>query len=50
VTGSWRPVNLRLAPFNFPAPIDAIVEGSTEFDGDFADKTLGVWRLDEVNL
>jgi hypothetical protein len=46
VTGSWRPLNLCAAPFQFPRPIDAIVEGSTEYEGDFADKTLAVWRLD----
>ena len=48
VTGSWRPINLCLDPFRFPDPLDAVVEGSTEFDGDFADKTLGVWRLEEL--
>jgi hypothetical protein len=50
VTGSWRPVNLQLKPFNFPDPIEVIVEGSTEFDGDFADKTLGAWRLDSLAI
>lgn len=50
VTGSWRPINLRLAPFVFPAPIASLVEGSTEYDGDFADKSLAVWRLDLLPL
>jgi hypothetical protein len=50
VTGSWRPINLCAAPFNFPAPVEALVEGSTEYDGDFADKTLAVWRLDRLPL
>ncbi|MBA2257354.1 MAG: class I SAM-dependent methyltransferase [Acidobacteria bacterium] len=50
VTGSWRPINLCAAPFNFPPPVDALVEGSTEYDGDFADKTLAVWRLDRLSL
>ena len=48
VTGSWRPINLHLAPFNFPPAIEVLVEGSTEFDGDFADKSLSVWRLDAL--
>jgi hypothetical protein len=48
VTGSWRPINLCRPPFNFPAPVEALVEGSTEYDGDFADKTLAVWRLAEL--
>jgi hypothetical protein len=50
VTGSWRPINLCAAPFNFPPPVDALIEGSTEYDGDFADKTLAVWRLDVLPL
>jgi hypothetical protein len=50
VTGEWRPINLQIAPFNFPQPLDALVEGSTEYDGDFADKTLAVWRLEELPL
>lgn len=50
VTGSWRPINLERKPFNFPPPIDGIVEGSTEYDGDFADKTLAVWRLSALPL
>ena len=48
VTGSWRPINLCAAPFNFPPPVESLVEGSTEYDGDFADKTLAVWRLDQL--
>jgi len=48
VTGDWRPVNLELKPFAFPPPIAVIAEGSTEFDGDFADKTLAAWRLDSL--
>ncbi len=50
VTGSWRPINLCAAPFNFPTPVEALIEGSTEYDGDFADKTLAVWRLERLPL
>lgn len=50
VTGSWRPINLCAAPFNFPPPVDALIEGSTEYDGAFADKTLAVWRFDALPL
>ena len=50
VTGSWRPINLCAAPFALPPPLDGIVEGSTEYDGDFADKTLAAWRLDVLPL
>ena len=50
VTGSWRPLNLQEKPFNFPDPLDQIVENSTEFQGDFADKILALWRLDSVRI
>jgi hypothetical protein len=50
VTGSWRPLNLQIKPFNFPPPVGVVVEGSTEYDGDFADKTLAAWRLDTLPL
>jgi len=50
VTGSWRPMNLEVKPFAFPPMLDRIIEGSTEFDGDFVDKTLAAWRLDSLPL
>ena len=40
--GGWRSLNLQLSPFNFPAPLELIVE-----DGDLG-KCLGVWRLREL--
>lgn len=45
VTGDWRPLNLQARPFNFPPPTDLLLEGSTECDGEFADKSLGLWPL-----
>lgn len=50
VTGDWRPLNLEAAPFHFPAPVEAILEKSSEYDGDFADKSLSLWRLDSLPL
>jgi hypothetical protein len=50
VTGEWRPLNLTLAPFRFPQPLETIVEQSTEYRGDFADKSLGLWRLSDLPL
>lgn len=50
VTGSWRPLNLQERPFNFPPPANVIVENSTEFEGDFADKSLALWRLDSLQI
>jgi hypothetical protein len=48
VTGNWRPVNLEISPFNFPSPLEVIVEASSEHDGDFADKSLALWRLESL--
>jgi hypothetical protein len=48
VTGSWRPLNFEIAPFHFPTPVATIVEESTQYEGDCADKTLALWRLDSL--
>lgn len=45
----FRPLNLQLPPFNLPAPLRLITEGCTEGDGAFADKSLGLWDLANVN-
>ena len=47
-TGQWRPLNLEIAPLNWPPPIALIPEGCTENDGAFADKVLGLWRIDDL--
>jgi SAM-dependent methyltransferase len=44
----WRTLNLQQAPFNFPPPLMLINENCTEVNGRFADKCLGLWRLDEL--
>ncbi len=48
VTGDWRPLNLERAPFDFPPPVDRIVEGCTEAGGLFPDKSLGLWRVADL--
>jgi 2-polyprenyl-3-methyl-5-hydroxy-6-metoxy-1,4-benzoquinol methylase len=40
--GSWRSVNVQLAPLNFPAPLKLIVE-----DAELG-KSLGVWRMADL--
>lgn len=40
--GGWRSLNLQLPPFNFPTPVELIVE-----DAD-AGKCLGVWQLSNL--
>lgn len=49
MTGQWRPVNFELEPFNFPKPDVIINEECTEGDGKYADKSLALWRIDEIN-
>ena len=47
-TGDWRPLNLEVAPFHWPPPQDILIEGCTEGSGLFADKSLGLWRVDAL--
>ncbi|MGZ2749544.1 class I SAM-dependent methyltransferase [Burkholderia stagnalis] len=46
--GEGRRVNFELAPFNWPPPRRWIVEGCSEQDGMFADKSLSVWSVSEI--
>src|SRR5687768_1532620 len=47
-TGDWRPLNLETGPFHWPAPQELLNEGCTEANGVFADKSLGLWRLETL--
>jgi hypothetical protein len=47
-TGDWRPLNLELAPFDFPPALELLDEGCTEHGGVFADKSLGLWRVADL--
>lgn len=49
ITGEWRPLNLMRAPFNFPAPEELINERCSERNGAYADKCVGIWRLDNIS-
>ncbi|MBW7971046.1 class I SAM-dependent methyltransferase [Bradyrhizobium sp. BR 10289] len=46
--GDWRALNLEQAPFNWPAPRALINERCKEGAGGWRDKSLGLWRLDEL--
>ena len=48
--GFWRPLNLQLAPFNFPCPLRLINENCTEQNGMFSDKSLGLWLLNDIDI
>lgn len=47
-TGDWRLVNLEESPFNLPPPIHLINEGCTEGEGKYWDKSLGLWRSNDL--
>jgi len=46
--GDWRALNFELAPFNWGPPAQLLVEGCTEADGGWADKSLGAWRIEKL--
>jgi hypothetical protein len=46
-TGDWRTLNLQTAPFDFPLPFKLINERCA---GPFADKSLGLWLLADLNF
>ena len=47
-TGGWRPINLEREPFRLPPPIAYVDELCQHTNGIYADKRLGVWRLQEI--
>lgn len=49
VTGDWRALNFRRAPFDFPEPLAVLYEECTEEDGAFADKALALWDIATLN-
>jgi SAM-dependent methyltransferase len=48
VTGDWRTLDLEQAPFHLPPPMRILNEGCTEGGGAFADKSLGLWRGEDL--
>lgn len=48
LTGQWRTINLTETPFNLPKPDQIINESCSEGSGKYADKSLGLWEIDEI--
>ncbi|PKL52495.1 MAG: hypothetical protein CVV37_00920 [Nitrospira bacterium HGW-Nitrospira-1] len=44
----FRALNLELPPFNFPKPLKLINEKCTEENDQYTDKSLGLWRLEDI--
>ncbi len=47
-TGDWRPLNLQRTPFNLPPPMRILNEKCTEGGGKYRDKSLALWKLDDI--
>ncbi len=48
VPGFWRPINLEIAPFNFPQPLELINEKCTQNNMKYTDKSLGLWKISDI--
>lgn len=48
ISGAWRPLNLQLAPFNFPNPLVTINENYIDVNGRYKDKSMLLWNLNEL--
>ncbi|TQF26207.1 hypothetical protein UNPF46_34805 [Bradyrhizobium sp. UNPF46] len=46
--GDWRALNMMKAPFGWPAPRELLDERCEEGEGGWRDKSLGLWRLDDL--
>ena len=46
--GDWRALNFERAPFDWGAPVELLNENCTEAGGGWRDKSLGVWRMEEI--
>jgi len=48
ISSQWRPLNMEKAPFNFPSPLTMINEKCKEANGQFKDKSLLLFKIDEL--
>lgn len=46
--GLWRMLNLEIHPFHFPKTVTAINENFTEVNGEYSDKSLELWLLEDI--
>ncbi len=44
----WRTLNLQGAPFHLPPPLELFNEGCTEANGMFRDKSMALWRINDI--
>ena len=48
ITGSWRTLNLEIFPFHFPKPIALLIENCTEDNGNFSDKAMALYKIEDL--
>jgi hypothetical protein len=48
-TPTWRALNFEKAPFNFPKPLFIINENCTEGNMNYNDKSLALWKVEDIN-
>ena len=46
--GHWNPYKLTAPPFNFPEPLLIINENCTEANREYTDKSLALWKLEDI--
>ena len=46
----WRTINLELPPWNFPKPLHILNENCTEMNGEYKDKSIGVWEVSKIKI
>lgn len=46
--GGWRPISFFDKPFCFPQPLELVNEKCTEFYPKYIDKSLGLWRVEDI--
>lgn len=49
-TGDWQPLNLQRGPYYFPPPLELIDEQYTGDQGQYADKSLGLWDIEALRM
>lgn len=49
-SGSWRPLNLQKAPFNFSEPVAVINENCSEEGNVYQDKSMALWEIEKVSF
>lgn len=46
--GEWRPINLSVAPFGLPQPLEIVNEELTAYGGLHSDKSLMLWEIASI--